>query len=310
MRRVARALSPRTLQGKFLRINIPLVFVFTQNLHQNLNELVVRQSAVLTNPLWILDNTQIGLTLAAIAIDPNVLGVRVYDESGDLFDEIGTMDSSEEGEIVVERDIVFQKDGDDKVIGRLVIAMTDKRAWEVTKSRLLLTGGILLLVILSVTVSALVAQRRTIGIPLQRLLTSIRLAQDTGTRQPVEWRSEDEVGTVISAFNDMQARQEAYEAALRKARDTLEQRVQERTAELATARDEAEAANLAKSAFLATMSHEIRTPMNGVLGMAEHLLHTVLTASQREFAHIIYQSGHALLTVIDDILDFSKIEAG
>ncbi|MDX1428799.1 MAG: response regulator, partial [Rhodothermales bacterium] len=248
------------LQAKFLAINLPLEFVSTflllavfefnthrvadENLHQNLDELVARQSAVLANPLWNIDDVQIGLTLAAIVIDPDILGARVHDEAGFTFDEIGLMDSEEEGKIVASRDIIFKEGGETKRIGRLDIAMTDKRVWEATKSRLRLAGTILVLVLLSVTISALVAHRRTIGIPLARLLASIKLAQETGTRQPVDWKSEDEVGTVISAFNDMQVRQEAYEADLRNARDTLEQRVDERTAELAAAHAEATKARM------------------------------------------------------------------
>jgi len=79
---------------------------------------------------------------------------------------------------------------------------------------------------------------------------------------------------------------------------------------LERAREAAEAASRAKSAFLATITHEMRTPMNGVLGMAEILLGTPMSAEQQEAVELIRASATGLLSLINDVLDFSRIEAG
>ena len=94
-------------------------------------------------------------------------------------------------------------------------------------------------------------------------------------------------------------------------RDVTERKLQERALEIA--RSEAERINNAKSRFLATMSHELRTPLNAIIGFSDMLTNNALAldpAREREYAKLINESGHHLLSVVNGILDMSKMESG
>lgn len=242
-------LAFRTLRAKFLALMIPLVLLSTtivfglyelnasreaeSRLRDKLNKVATIQSSVLAEPMWNVANEQIKLILTALATDPDVLGAIVYDESKKIIGSIGTVDSLEQRPFYASREITYTSGSKKSVIGRLGIAFTDGRLLAETKARLLIAVGLASLLLLAVVVIALVANRRTIGIPLERLLKSIDSARNKGERIPVEWSSRDEIGDVISSFNEMMVRQEAYQAELREARADLEHRVEIRTKELA-----------------------------------------------------------------------------
>jgi len=93
--------------------------------------------------------------------------------------------------------------------------------------------------------------------------------------------------------------------ALREAQIELENTNQQ----LKVAKAAAESASQTKSTFLASMSHEIRTPMNAIMGIADLLAKTTLSAEQDEYVQIFRRAGQNLLHLINDILDLSKVEA-
>jgi two-component system sensor histidine kinase BarA len=142
-------------------------------------------------------------------------------------------------------------------------------------------------------------------------LDHLREVSDEVRRGNVQARAEihtaDEFEELGVAFNRMLRGLVDSQEELRKANDTLDEKVDE----LAHANMHLYEMNRLKSDFLATMSHELRTPLNSIIGFSD-VLGSIqsLDDKQKRYVSNIRTSGRMLLDMINDILDLAKIEAG
>ncbi|MBN8715079.1 MAG: PAS domain-containing hybrid sensor histidine kinase/response regulator [Xanthomonadales bacterium] len=113
-------------------------------------------------------------------------------------------------------------------------------------------------------------------------------------------------GGFVATFTDVTAFRQA-ETALKRANETLELRVDERTRELAAASAEAQAANEAKSRFLAAVTHDLMQPLH-----AAQLFAHALTERGGDSAASRHLDGALAATegLLTGLLDVARLEGG
>ncbi|HEY3216094.1 MAG TPA: response regulator [Candidatus Eisenbacteria bacterium] len=304
------------------------LLTFRKKLGRDLSILAEVIGANSTAALTFGDAAAATEALGALKVQKHVVSACVYDRAGRPFATY-LRGAPRRG------DWPLHGPSDEILVGQSFVSVS-RRVWldqeqvgtvyirsdlEEIRSRFLSYALIAALVLLAASLVALILSSRLQGVVAKPVMNLVAAAREVTERRNYAARAtkhgDDELGTLIDAFNGMLGQIEQRDDQLRRHRDDLEQEVAARTAELRAAnqdlveaRDRAESGSRAKSEFLANMSHEIRTPLNGVVGMIELTLESPLTREQRDYLETAQKSAETLLGVINDVLDFSKIEAG
>jgi len=268
-----------TLVGLFSALETRDYFAQRRSLVVNLQELIKTQSVPIATALWELDTKKINTFLEEVEKLQFVRGAVITDSTGKIVAKNGDIDTPpKSSDFVAQEPLVFRSGAIPQTLGSIKIIVHDQEILRTVKNRLV-NDAIILLVLLAVLTGATIfATNVIVGRPLTLLKASIEKIRRDGVRERVDWVASDELGQVVSAYNEMQSVQEDTEDALRRARDNLELRVKERTKELTGARDWAESAltdlkrtqrQLVHSQKMASLgiltagiAHEIKNPLN------------------------------------------------
>ncbi|MCB2114758.1 MAG: PAS-domain containing protein [Rhodobacteraceae bacterium] len=115
-------------------------------------------------------------------------------------------------------------------------------------------------------------------------------------------------GGFVMSFSDITAERHAMRA-IREAKETLEQRVEERTVELAAALERAERANASRSRFVAAASHDLLQPLSAAKLYLASVADGALTSPARSTLGKAQDALASVESILDALLDISKLES-
>lgn len=231
------------LQIKLLTITVPIflilgaIFVTTMEvtlyvdeklkLEDKLERISQTFMVVVAEPLWNVDMDRTSSILEAMTIDKDFVSAVVYDDEGNSFAEIGQKPKELPTFLTSQQPIIYipEMEQEPRVIGTLVIVFTDKHLLAATYRRVEIVATLAILLVLVLIVTNIFIHRKFVGTPLRRMLALIQSSSEKIRGQRVEWSSDDEIGVVTTAFNQMLDTQERYY-------EELEIQVKKRTQEL------------------------------------------------------------------------------
>lgn len=249
---------------------------------------------------------------------PMIVSAALYTSDGELFAEYSTSGAPRVAwreepqaidEYTVERDRIQvwkQIVKDEQILGTIYI-----RARYQIQTRLLDYA-----IILACVMGASLGLATLIATWLRGAVTKPIYAVTDVARQVMQSRdfslraakfTEDEIGVLVEAFNDMLSEVERRAKALEDSNRSLEHEMGIRLA----AEDALRLADRRKDEFLATLAHELRNPLAPLINSLRLLQLPDSSARTRENAQTVMERQlRQMVRLVDDLLDVSRITTG
>ncbi|MCL6282571.1 PAS-domain containing protein [Ruegeria sp. 2012CJ41-6] len=133
--------------------------------------------------------------------------------------------------------------------------------------------------------------------------------QGRGSRVLTVFMQQMPDGGFVISFTDVTSERQAIRAVI-EAKETLEQRVLDRTLDLEDALSEAERANASKSRFVAAASHDLLQPLSAAKLYLASLEQELAGGPPGEMASKATKALQSVETILGALLDISKLDSG
>jgi signal transduction histidine kinase len=153
--------------------------------------------------------------------------------------------------------------------------------------------------------------QRVISRPVLHLADTARaVSEQKDYSLRAEKKSDDELGHLVDAFNEMLMQIQERNGELQQAKGELERRVQERTVELERRNEELHQSNKELDDFAYIASHDLKEPLRGIHNFSTFLLEDYsdkLDDDGRSKLETLTRLTRRMETLIDSLLHFSRL---
>jgi len=306
-----------TTTSALLISGFAIVLYDLRGYQQRLTQDLATQSALLglanASALQFNDAQVASDSLATLQAKPLIVSTAIYDAEGQLFasyvhENAGTeefpdgvqadMAQVTDKFFIMSRRIIVHGD----MLGTIYIKahyQLYERAWRYA-------GIVLTFTAVALVISMLLALwlQGRVARPILRITDlARRVAEERDFTLRAEKTTDDEIGYMVDAFNDLLREVGSRSAALESLNAELEQRVGDRTVELERANNELEA-------FSYSVSHDLRTPLRAIDGFSQALIEDYaekLDATGRNYLERVRVGAQRMGQLIDDLLKLSRV---
>lgn len=222
-------LNTRSLHGKFLLILLPATLVislfvigvfsiltvgrFESELLQKQQALSQSVAVVMAEPLWNYQYEVLQQIAQTVLTDKDLVGIKVLDEGRH---EVLTLlpEPIDPAWMEVTQPIIYHNAHIQQQAGQLILVYSHHRLeqmlWQRVGQDILLLG----ILIVGLFAGSWIISRYVVRKPLDRMLHAMHQSQAVGALQPVYWHSDDEIGELITQYNQLQMQLAAKEGQL------------------------------------------------------------------------------------------------